>query len=397
MTLLRVFFGFLLGMFAGTLLGVLTAVSGTAEAFLSPLRHVIRSTPVTSFIVLVLLYLSNTLTPMFIPMVMVTPIAWGSVQAGIKDTDRQLLEMAGLCRFSRSGRLRYIYLPSILPQYLSASTNALGIAWKSGIAAEVIATPALSIGRSIYESKIYLETPSLFAWTAAVILLSVLMEKLILRLFGSVRENRLVKLKCVSAEIGEEKKDKGLSFSNISVSYEEKSILKDVSADVSAGGVLAVLGASGSGKTTLLRVLCGLVKPQSGKVDVGECACVFQEDRLLPWFTMRQNMQLVCRDEARISELLSLVELDEEAFDKLPAELSGGMQRRLALARALACGGDVLFLDEAFKGVDEACKMRIIKRIKGLFPVTVVVTHDEREAEALSCTKKLYISAQNKE
>ena len=184
MTLLRVFAGFLIGMLLGSLLGVLTAISGFAEALLSPLRSVVKATPVTSFIILVLLYLSSALTPMFIAFLMVLPIAWTNVANGVLSTDKQLLEMADVYGFSRMKKLRSVYAPSVLPHFLSAATTGLGFAWKSGVTAEVIAHPAFGIGKYIYESKLYLETADLFAWTVAVIILSFALEKLVILLLG---------------------------------------------------------------------------------------------------------------------------------------------------------------------------------------------------------------------
>ncbi len=185
-TLCRVFAGFILGMLAGTALGVLTAVSGLADALLSPLRSVIKATPITSFIILVLLYLTSSLTPMFIAFLMVVPIAWANVAEGIRSTDRQLLEMADVFGFSKSKKLKAVYAPSVLPYFLSAATTGLGFAWKSGVTAEVIAHPVFGIGKYIYESKLYLETPELFAWTFAVIILSFALEKLVMLVLGRI-------------------------------------------------------------------------------------------------------------------------------------------------------------------------------------------------------------------
>lgn len=184
LTLLRVFLGFALGIVAGSALGILTAASPFAEALLSPLRSIVKATPVTSFIILVLLYLSSALTPFFIAFLMVLPIAWTNVANGITATDRQLIEMADVFGFSNAKKLKKIYAPSVLPYFVSACTTGLGFAWKSGVTAEVIAHPAFGMGKSIYESKLYLETPELFAWTAAVIIMSFALEKLIILLLG---------------------------------------------------------------------------------------------------------------------------------------------------------------------------------------------------------------------
>lgn len=184
MTLLRVFAGFLLGILAGSVLGVVTAASGFLKELLDPLRSIVKAAPVTSFIILVLLYLSSSLTPMFISFLMVLPIAWTNVAEGIRATDAQLIEMADAFGFSNGRKLTAVYAPSVLPHFVSACTTGLGFAWKSGVTAEVIAHPAFGMGKQIYESKLYLETPDLFAWTAAVIVLSFALEKLVILILG---------------------------------------------------------------------------------------------------------------------------------------------------------------------------------------------------------------------
>ena len=187
-TLLRVLAGFALGIIAGTLLGTLTASSKLLSAFLSPLRSIIKATPVTSFIVLLLLYFSPVTTPIAVCFLMVAPIAWANVSKGITETDPQLLEMAKAFKLGRAKTLKSVYIPSILPHFLTAATTGFGFAWKSCVAAEVIAMSRLSIGKALYESKLYLETPQLFAWTAAIIIISMLLEAVMVRLIGRLKK-----------------------------------------------------------------------------------------------------------------------------------------------------------------------------------------------------------------
>ena len=148
-----------------------------------------------------------------------------------------------------------------------------------------------------------------------------------------------------------------IELKHVTCAYGEKTPVRNLTLTLSDAGVIGVFGASGSGKTTLLRLLAGRLQPTSGTVE-GLCgkrvSMVFQEDRLLPWRTALENVALV-RDGSSgdATRLLDAMELSAEA-EKLPAALSGGMQRRVALARALNFGGDVLLLDEPFKGLDAA-------------------------------------------
>lgn len=187
-SLLRVLAGFVFGIAAGTLLGTLTAASNLIGTFISPLRSMIKATPVTSIIVLLLLYLSPVITPVAVSFLMVMPIAWANVEKGIKETDEQLIEMAKVYRLGRAKTLKSIYIPSVLPHFLTAATTGFGFAWKSCVAAEVIAMSKTSIGKALYESKLYLETPQLFAWTAAIIMISMLLEAAMVRLIGRLNK-----------------------------------------------------------------------------------------------------------------------------------------------------------------------------------------------------------------
>lgn len=187
LTLLRICVGFLAALIVGSLCAVLTARSTLLRTLLSPLLHIVRAAPVASFIILTLVWIRTDLVPVFISFLMVLPMVWLSVEQGIRETDGQLLEMATLYRFSRSKRLFAIYVPSVKPFFLTAAVNGLGFAWKSGVAAEVICRPALSIGRQLHDAKMYLETPQVFAWTAVVVVLSLILERLLLRLTAGAR------------------------------------------------------------------------------------------------------------------------------------------------------------------------------------------------------------------
>lgn len=184
LTLLRIACGVLAALVLGTLLAALTERSSLADRLLRPLLTVIKSTPVASFIILALLWMGRDILPGFISALMVLPVVWANVGAGVRETDRELLEVARVFRFSRKQLLRRVYVPSVLPHFLSACKSSIGLGWKAGVAAEVLTVPARSIGRMLYESKLYLETADLFAWTAAVILCSLLIEKLVMAAVG---------------------------------------------------------------------------------------------------------------------------------------------------------------------------------------------------------------------
>lgn len=177
-TLLRVLVGFLLAVGVGAALGMLCHFVKAAEVLLSPLRTVIRATPVTSFIILVLLWMAKGQVPVFISFLMVLPIIWTAVQEAFRTTDPQLLEMARAYQFPAWKKLRWVYFPSVQPHFAAACLTGLGFAWKSGIAAEAIAAPLMAIGTNLKDAQTYLQPDNLFAWTFTVILLSMGLEKL---------------------------------------------------------------------------------------------------------------------------------------------------------------------------------------------------------------------------
>lgn len=180
-SLLRVVAGFAIGVVAGGVLAVLTARFEAANALFSPLLKLIRTTPVASFIILAFVWIRTDWLPVFIAFLMVLPVVWGNVDKGLRETDRRLLEMARVFRFGRRRTLLHIRIPSVMPYFLSACTTSLGLAWKSGIAAEVICRPDHSIGRLLQTAKNHLETAEVFAYTIAVVVLSILLEQLFVR------------------------------------------------------------------------------------------------------------------------------------------------------------------------------------------------------------------------
>ncbi len=179
MSLLRVLQGYLPGVLIGTLGGILTAKIKVFDFLFSPLLTVVRATPVASFIMLTLVFLGRDTVPGFIVFLMVLPIVWANVAQGIKTVDVPLKEVCKVYQLSAARRLKILYIPHCLPYFSAGALTSLGLAWKAGIAAEVLCTPKDSIGKMVYDSKVYLETADLFAWTAVVVLLSLALELLL--------------------------------------------------------------------------------------------------------------------------------------------------------------------------------------------------------------------------
>jgi len=181
-SLLRILAGYLCALLWGSFLGIITARSRLLDALLSPAAKIIRATPVASFIILLFVFLSKERIPAVTSFLIVLPVVWSNTYEGIKSADPKLLEMAKVFRLGRTRTLLRIYLPGIFPFLLAAAKAGMGLAWKAGIAAEVLVPTFVGIGSELHNAKIYLETVDLFAWTAVIIIISMILEKLLVRL-----------------------------------------------------------------------------------------------------------------------------------------------------------------------------------------------------------------------
>ena len=185
-----------------------------------------------------------------------------------------------------------------------------------------------------------------------------------------------------------------LRIENITLKYEDKTVIEGLSYTFAEGTITAITGASGSGKTTLLYLLSGLKKAKKGTVynDHKRIAAVFQEHRLFPWLSAIDNITVTGADISRAKELLKLLFPDETIDSKYPDELSGGMKQRIAIARALAYDPDLLLLDEPFKGLDKETKAVVANIVfdamKG--KTCILITHDEDDL--VYCQEHLRIS-----
>ena len=178
----RIAGGFGAALVLGTALAFAAGRWPVVDVLLRPYVLVIKSVPVASFIILALIWMRASSLPLFISFLMVFPILYTNVLAGIRSADRELLEMARVFRVPWLRQARCILLPAAEPFLLAGSAAALGMSWKAGVAAEVIGVVGGSIGEKLYEAKIYLQTGDLLAWTAVIVALSALFERAVLAL-----------------------------------------------------------------------------------------------------------------------------------------------------------------------------------------------------------------------
>jgi NitT/TauT family transport system permease protein len=191
----RISFGIIIAIILGFITALLCHFSSTLYEILYPLVTVIKSTPVASFIILIWIFVGNSITPVFISALMVFPIVFANIYQGIKNVDKDLLEVCKVYNIPRKKMMKSLYVPSVVPYFLSALLSSIGLGWKAGIAAEVLCTPLNSIGKGIFEAKTYIEYVDLFAWTVTVIILSLVFEllltKLIKKLFSKFTKKQV--------------------------------------------------------------------------------------------------------------------------------------------------------------------------------------------------------------
>ncbi len=175
-TLLRVVLGLLLGTAIGVLLAMLSHRFYTVRVILTPAITVIRSTPVASFIVILWIMLSGSALSVFVAFLMVMPLIWQNLMDGYASIDKGLAEVADIFGFSYFKRFKLLVFPALIRYLIPALITAVGLAWKSEIAAEIIAYTKNSIGYMINNAKTDFDTPRVFAWTIVIIFMSIILE-----------------------------------------------------------------------------------------------------------------------------------------------------------------------------------------------------------------------------
>lgn len=409
--------GFLLAFFGGILIGWLAFLHPVFGEFLAPVISFMKSVPVASFVILALIWMGSGRLSSLITFLVVFPVIYVNTIAGLKSTDKELLEMAQVFSIKGWRKGRCLYWPALLPYLNSSCKTALGMSWKSGIAAEVIGVPEGTIGEQLYLSKIYLNTAELFAWTLVIILVSAGFERLFLIIFNRVGKKKPVffgrKEGILQAQAKENFPPFTLSIHHLSKHFGTLEIFNRRDFSFSSEKPWCIMAASGFGKTTLFRILLGLEKAEEGEILISDDFCdkdgisanalkehrisanllkelrisaVFQENRLCETLSPVDNLLLAVPELNRqtAEQELSLL-LPAECLNRPVSTLSGGMKRRAALVRAVCFSGTILLMDEPFTGLDEDTKQEaaryILSRRRGrLF---IFSSHQEEEGRLL--------------
>lgn len=181
-SLLRIIIGFILGVTVGFAGGFISEKFSLFDSITAPALQVIKAVPVASFIILAFFWFQSDDLPIFIAFLMVLPMVWSTVQTSLKGIDEKYIELAKVYKLSHTKIFFQIKLPFIMPNFIATCMTALGFAWKSGIAAEVICRPQMALGALLEQNKSYLDIPAVFALTVVVALLSILLELILKRI-----------------------------------------------------------------------------------------------------------------------------------------------------------------------------------------------------------------------
>lgn len=188
---LKISAGLLIAITVGISLAIISAVFDLIKIILDPVMGVIKTIPVVSFIILVLIWTGTNYLATIISFLIVLPVIYTNVLEGILNVDKKLLEMADVFNIPFKKKAYGIYMPNVMPYFLAASKISLGLCWKSGVAAEVIGLPSGTIGEKLYTAKIFLSTADVLTWTLVIILISVTFEKSFLNIVNRIEKNIL--------------------------------------------------------------------------------------------------------------------------------------------------------------------------------------------------------------
>lgn len=354
MSLLRIMAGFFLALLLGICLAILSYKWKLAEEFLAPLMSVLKTIPVASFVVLFLIWFKSDYLSTAVVSVICLPMLYLPFVEALKAQQKDIREMAEVFQISTMGRVFYITIPEVLKTVSAQLQVTMGMAFKSGVASEVIGTPAKSIGLQMYFSKVSLDTSMLLAYTFALIVLGTVAGRSFSLLIRGCQKLRpgFSEAKTMKEEHLQELVLKGLKKS-----YGEKKVL-DGDFHFEKNQKVVLDWPSGSGKTTLFRIIAGLEKAdrEINRIE-GRVAYLFQEDRLLEDESAIANVALVSGNVEEARKHLEKV-LPSEDYSKPVKEYSGGMKRRVALVRAMITKCPIVLLDEPFNGLDtESAKL----------------------------------------
>ena len=396
-SLARVTGGFLLAFCLGLALGLVAGGRCWLLELLEPAVLLLKSVPIVCVIVLLLLWVGARQVSVVAVFLAVFPPVYLSVVEAIRARDDGLGRVLRAMEVPAWRRLLADDWQQLLPYLVATSRNACGMAWKAGVAAELIGSPRGSMGEGIYQAKLLLETGDLFAWTLAVVALSWACERVFVRCLAATgplalrlaarRPGAGASGAAVAAPEPAPIRLEGTTLGHGPASV----VAKALSLELSAGSRTILSDPSGAGKTTLIETVARMVEPLSGEVDSpAHVSVVTQAPALVEGMTAEQNVELAAGTlgERGAHDLLAQV-LPAEALGRPVRGLSGGQRRRVEIVRAFAHPSQAVLLDEPFAALDRASRRQVAALANRLLAgrTLLVASHDPEDAMLLGATR----------
>lgn len=390
-SLVRISLGFFSAFALGISLGAVAWHLKPFSTLFTPAVLFMKSVPVVCFIVLLLLWFGSSQASSIAVFLVAFPAFYFASHEGLNAKDTKMDQMLEVFRVSVFRRALAHYWPTMLPFLVATAKTSVGMSWKSGVAAELIALPLGSIGEQIYQAKITLSSADLFAWTFVIVIASLICERVFLMLlartdtwFWSFALPRFNK----TSALGGNGHPSPIHLNGVTKRFGENTVVNDLTRVIEAGARVAVKGPSGKGKTSLLSLIAGLEKPDSGSIDnTARVSMVFQETRLFETKSALDNIRLVAGETKSLGSLEAMMGeiLPPQSLYQPVHQLSGGMKRRVEIVRAVATRSDTLVFDEPFSGLDpsmrDQCHRFILEHLEGR--TLIIASHEPQDFDAL--------------
>lgn len=372
------------------------------RAFALPPLQAVKAAPIACLIVLLLLWFGSAWVGFAAAVLVAAPGLYFPVLDGLDGMDSRMRELFDVHRVGGVRRLCALTWLQVLPFVRAASAGVVGMAWKAGVAAELIGMPACSVGEHIFQAKLLLETADVFAWTIVVVALAAASERAAIGLIGgSSRVALRIAMWAAHPDVaamgaseragGGDSRAKDGVLVDVCGARASHGFASPTSVSLRRGDRVCLMAPSGAGKTTFLRVIAGLEPMTSGSVSSpARISMIFQDARLIEFATATDNVLLFAAAECTGPEVeRMLAELIEDFDATAPVSaLSGGQRRRVELLRALLAPSDVVLLDEPFAGLDADAHRRAAEWVRGHVGerALLVATHDLGDADLLGAS-----------
>lgn len=399
----RIASGFVFAFVFGLASAALAFYVRPIKTLLLPLISAAKSVPIVCVVVLLLLWVGSGEVSGVAVVLATFPAVFFSVLEALEAKNSELSDLLKLMDVAPWRCVLVDMWQQLLPYVVGTCKNACGMAWKAGVAAEVIGTPAGSLGQQVYQARLLLETSDLFAWTATIVLVAWLCEQLFMacvRLSGPVALrlaflglNPKAQSKTMCAAKDQSFEAPALVARELCVGYAQDAVLcKPLTFSAGKGERLVLTDASGAGKTTLLKTVLGVVAPVAGEVSArGPFGVMLQDTLLVEAASAEKNVALVAASELSKEEIHAVLAavLPGVDLDCPVRRLSGGQRRRVEFVRAIARDTSLLVLDEPFASLDAEARRRCAEQLLKMRPqaAVLIASHDSVDSELLAAKK----------